>query len=147
MQHLKSIHMGTNCALLLADLLLHSYEADFVKQLLRKGVKKLAQSFNYTFRYIDDVLSLNNKTFSNFSHLIYPVELVVKDTIDSPNSAFYLDLYLEHDIHGTLATNLYDKRDGFNLPVVNFLDSNIPSSPANGVYMSQLIRYSRTCNS
>jgi len=34
-------------------------------------------------------------------------------------------------------------------PIVNypFLDSNIPSSPAYGVFMSQLIRYSRTCNS
>jgi len=28
-----------------------------------------------------------------------------------------------------------------------FLDTNIPSSPVYGVYMSQLIRYSRTCNS
>jgi len=68
----------------------------------------------------------------------------VKDTTDSPNSASYLDLYLEHDINGTLTTKLYDKRDEFNSP---FLDSNIPSSPAYGVYMSQLIRYSRTCNS
>jgi len=50
--------MGTNCAPLLADLALHSYEAKFVQELLRKGKKKLAQSFNYTFRYIDDVLSL-----------------------------------------------------------------------------------------
>jgi len=44
-------------------------------------------TFNYTIRYIDDVLSLNNKNFSNFLHLIYAVELVVKDTNDSPNSA------------------------------------------------------------
>jgi len=65
------------------------------------GEKKLAQSFNYTFRYVDDVLSLNNKTFSNILHLIYPVELVVKDTTGSPTSASYLDLYLEHDINGT----------------------------------------------
>jgi len=42
--------------------------------LLRKGENKLAQPFNYTFRYIDDVLSLNNKNFRNFLHLIYPVE-------------------------------------------------------------------------
>jgi len=62
------------------------------------------------FRYIDDVLSLNNKDFSNFLHLIYPVELVFKDTTDSPNSAPYLDLYLEHDINGTLTTKLYVKR-------------------------------------
>jgi len=51
------------------------------------------------------------------------------------NSASYLDLYLEHDINGTLTTKLYDKRDDFNFPIVNypFLDSNIPSSPAYGV--------------
>jgi len=77
------------------------------------------------------------------------VELVVKDTTDSPNSASYLDLYLEHNINGTLTTKLYDKRDDFNFPIVNypFLESNIPSHPAYGVYTSQLIRYSRTCNS
>jgi len=65
------IPMGTNCAPLLADLFLHSYEAEFDQELLRKGEKKLAQSFNYTFRYTDDALSLNNKNFSNFLHLIY----------------------------------------------------------------------------
>jgi len=68
---------------------------------------------------------------------------------DSPNSTSYLDLYLEHDINGTLTTKYYDKRDYCIFPIVNypFLDSNIPSSPAYGVYMSQLIRYLRTCNS
>jgi hypothetical protein len=36
---------------------------------------------------------------------------------------------------------LYDKRDDFNFPTVNFpfLCSNIPTAPAYGVYMSQLI--------
>jgi len=76
------------------------------------------------------------------------VELVVKDTADSPNSASYLNLYLEDHINGTLTTKLYDKRDDFNFPTnYPFLDSNILSSPAYDVYMSQLIRYSRTCNS
>jgi len=99
-QQTVGITMGTNCVPLLADLFLHSYEAEFVQVRLRKGENKLAQSCNYTFRYIDDVLSLNNKNFSNFLHLIYPVDLVVKDTTDSPKSASYLDLYLEHDING-----------------------------------------------
>jgi hypothetical protein len=40
--------MGTNCAPLLADLFLNSYEADFIKGLLRKNEKKLARSFNFT---------------------------------------------------------------------------------------------------
>ena len=37
----------------------------------------------------------------------------------------------------------------FNYEIINypFLSSNIPSSPAYGVYISQLLRYSRACNS
>jgi len=44
--------MGANCAPLLASLFLHSYEAEFVQELLRKEENKLAQFFNYTVRYI-----------------------------------------------------------------------------------------------
>ena len=38
--------------------------------------------------------------------------------------------------------------DDFNFLIVNFpfLSSNIPSAPAYGVYVSQLIRYARTCS-
>jgi len=83
-QQTVGIPMVTNCAPLLADLFLYSYEAEFVQELKRsKGEKKLTQSFNNTFCYIDDVLSLNNKNFSNLLHLICPVGLVVKDTTDS----------------------------------------------------------------
>jgi hypothetical protein len=46
--------MGTNCAPPITDLLLYSYEADFIQGLLKENEKKLAQSFNYTFRYIDE---------------------------------------------------------------------------------------------
>jgi len=37
----------------------------FVQELLPKGEKKLAQYFNCTFRYIDDVLMPNRKNFNN----------------------------------------------------------------------------------
>ena len=45
--------------------------------------------------------------------------------------------------NGKLITRLYGKRDDFNFPVVSFpfLNSNIPSAPAYGVYVSQLVRY------
>ena len=48
-----------------------------------------------------------------------------------------------------LRTQLYDKRDDFNFPIVNFpyIWSNIPAAPAYGVCISQLIRYSRACGS
>ena len=147
-QQTIGIPMGTNCAPLLADLFLYSYEAEFIQSLRKKGEKSLARSFNFTYRYIDDVLSLNNSKFSEYLDRIYPDELEIKDTTDSLNSAAYLDLYLEHDNKGNLCTKLYDKRDDFNFPIVNFpiLSSNIPASPAYGVYVSQLIRYARACS-
>ena len=48
-----------------------------------------------------------------------------------------------------LSTKLYDKRDDLNFRIVNFpyFCSNIPESPPNGVYISQLIRYTRACSS
>ena len=112
------------------------------------GNKDLVKSFNFTFRYIDDVLSLNNRYFIDHVDRIYPVELEIKDTTDSSTSAAYLDLYLQRNLHGQLTTKLYDKRDDFNFPIVNFpfLDSNPPASPTYGVFMSQLIRYSRACS-
>ena len=137
-QQTVSIPMGTNCAPLLADLFLYSYEADFIQGLLKKNEKKLARSFYFTFRYVDDVLSLNNSRFGDFVDRIYPIELEIKDTTDTDRSASYLDLYLEIDSEGWLRTKLYDKRDDFNFPIVNFpfICSNIPAAPAYGVYIS-----------
>ena len=146
-QQTVGIPIKTNCAPLLADLFLYYYEADFMQELLRKKDKKLAISFNSTFRYIDDVLSLNNSKFGDYVERIYPIELEIKDTTDTVKSASYLDLHLEIDNEGRLKTKLYDKRDDFSFPIVNFpfLSSNIPAAPAYGVYISQLIRYSRAC--
>ena len=52
------IPMGSNCAPLLTDVFLYTYETDFIQGLL-KNEKKLNRSFNFRFRYKDDVLSLN----------------------------------------------------------------------------------------
>ena len=59
-QQTVSIPMGTNCAPLLADLLLYSYKADVMEGLLKENERKIVGSFNFMFRYIDDVLSLSN---------------------------------------------------------------------------------------
>ena len=58
-------------------------------------------------------------------------------------------LLLSIESDGQLRTSLYDKRDDFNFHITNFpfLSSNIPSSPAYGVFISQLIRYARACSS
>jgi hypothetical protein len=65
--------MGTNCVPLLGDLFLYPYKAYVNQRLLKKNEQKLSWSFNFTFRYIDDVLSL--KTFCYFVDRIYPIEI------------------------------------------------------------------------
>jgi hypothetical protein len=58
-----------------------SYEADFILGLLKKNEKKLARSFNFTFRYIDDVVSLNNSMLGDFVVPIYNQKLEHIDDI------------------------------------------------------------------
>ena len=78
--------MGTNCAPLLANIFLYSYEAEFIQSLLSTGRKQLAFRFN---------LSINNPKFENFLGQMYPDELEMKEPIESNTSASYnLDLLL-----------------------------------------------------
>ena len=134
-QQIIGIPMGTKCAPLLADIFLYSHEAEFKQSLLSAGKKRLASQFNFTYRYIDDVLSINNPNFENYLGQMYPPELEIKDTTESNTSTSYLDLLLSIGRDGQLRTSLYDKRDDFNFHITNFpfLSSNIPSSPAYGV--------------
>jgi hypothetical protein len=101
-QQTVGINMDTNCPPLLADLFLYSYETDFIQGLLKKNEKKLTRSFNFTFRYIDDVLSLNNYIFDNFVDCIFPIVVEIKDVTDTDKSASYLE-------KGRLRTKFYDK--------------------------------------
>ena len=62
-------------------------------------------------------------------------------------SVSYLDFQLSIGRGGLIRVSLYDKRDDFHITNFPFLSSNIPSSPAYGVFISQHIRYARTCSS
>jgi hypothetical protein len=42
-----------------------------------------ARAFNFPYRYIDDVLSINNPRITEFLPLIYPPELEIKETSDT----------------------------------------------------------------
>jgi hypothetical protein len=59
----------------------------------KKNEKKLALSFNFTFRYIDDVLLLNNSRLGDFVDRIYPNELEIKDTTDTDSRLLYTLTY------------------------------------------------------
>ena len=105
------------CAPFLADIFLYSYKAEFIQSLLSTAKKKLAYQFNFTYRYIDDVFSINNQDSENYMGQMYPAELEIKDTTESNTSASYFDLLLSIASDCQLRTSLYDKRDDFNLSV------------------------------
>jgi hypothetical protein len=122
--------------------------------LLKKNEKKkLARSVNFTFRYIDDVRSLNNSRFVDSVDRIYRIELEIKNITYADRSASYLDLHLEINSEGRLRTKHYDKRDDFDFPIVNFpfICSNIPVAPVYGVLLyssvDTLFQSSRACGS
>jgi hypothetical protein len=92
-QQSVGILMGTNCAPLLPELFLYSYEAEFVQKLLRdkntpNPPKTLALSFIHSYWFIDGVLSISNHNFHKYVHLIYPDELD-RNTTESEKSAPY----------------------------------------------------------
>ena len=140
----QTIHipMGTNSAALIADLFVYWYEVRFLQSLLKAGKKHLAQQFNFTYRYIDDVLSLKNTNFVEYLEFIYPRELEIKETIETAASS-YLDCYLYID-NGKLTTRLYDKRGSCNFPIVNL--PFLRSMHQHTAFTFQLIRYARACS-
>ncbi|MGH5019796.1 hypothetical protein ACRFGX_28735, partial [Klebsiella pneumoniae] len=64
----------------------------------------------------------------------------------SKEQASFLDLNLSIE-NGIVTTKIYDKRDDFDFRIVNFpfLDGDVPRTTSYGVYISQLVRFSRAC--
>ena len=136
------IPMGTNCAPLVADFFHFCYERDFMKSLTKEKRYDLIDAFNYTSRYLDDLLNIDNIHFEHMFHRIYPTELQLNKANASGTEAAFLDLNLS--IHNEIvSTKIYDKRDDFHFDIVHFpfLDGDVPQRPSYGVY--QLIRFAR----
>ena len=78
---------------------------------------------------------------------IYPTELHLNKAntpVDKETSFFDLNKkVIGSDVH----TSVYDKRDDFGFPIVNFpwLSGDIPRLPSYGVNISQLVRFARCC--
>ena len=140
--------MGTNCAPLVADLFLYCYERDFMLGLKLGSQADIISAFNDTSRYLDDIFNIDNPFFDSFIPSIYPKELKLNKANVSDVSAAFLDLDLSVN-NGTVSSKIYDKRDDFSFDIVNFpnLSGDVPRSTSYGVYISQLIRFSRACTS
>ena len=103
------ISIGAKFIPLLAQLFLYSYEADFIQGLLKENENKLGRSFNFKFRYIYNVLSLNSYTLGDVVDRIYPIELEIKDITATAMSVSYLDQHIEIDSEAQLRITIYEK--------------------------------------
>ena len=86
--------MGTNCALLLADLFLFCYERDFMMSLSVGNQSEIIEAFNWTSRYLDDLLNIDNTYFDDLISQIYPSELQLRSLLTPdpyffPNNKFF----------------------------------------------------------
>ena len=140
--------MGTDCAPFLANLFLFAYEYKWLtKKFEAKDFDDL-KKFNLCFRYIDDLLCINNDQLMDEAMTdIYPDELKLTSD-DAVKQCHYLDLDLDIR-NGQIHSKLFDKRDAFGFSIVNYpdLSGNIPAKQSYGVFVSQLIRYGRCCMS
>jgi hypothetical protein len=74
-----------------------------------------------------------------FNKMLVSSETVLKDK---------MKWFFNNDTNGQPSIRRYDKGDDYNFAIINcpHLDSNIPTAPAYGVYISQLVRYARACS-
>ena len=108
----------------------------------------LIDMFNDISRYLDDTFTIDNPEFEKYIPDIYPAELQLNKANTSDKEASFSDLNIKvigSDIH----TSVYDKRDDFGFPIVNFpwLSGDVPRLPSYGIYISQLVRFARCCTS
>ena len=110
----------------------YSYQVDII------------ETFNSTFRYLDDLLNIDNPYFERFVSKIYPSDLQLNKANRSESKAPFLDLYLSIS-NGFVSSKIYVKRGDFDFDIGNFpfLDWDIPRAPSYGVYIYQLIRFAR----
>jgi hypothetical protein len=114
------IPMGTDCAPYLANLFLYSYEFEFMNSTLKLKDFSTLHKFNHCFRYIDDLLTVNNDMqMKDFKTRIYPPELDLNCEDKSDQEVNYLDLNLTIK-DKAIEYKLFDKRDKFNFSIVNF---------------------------
>ena len=85
------IPKGTNCAPLVADLFLFSYERDLILSLSEDNKSGVIAAFNSTSRYLDDLLNIDNNFFDSMFNRTYPSELQLNKANVPDAEALFLD--------------------------------------------------------
>ena len=90
------IPIGLDSGQDIANLLLYSYEADYVEKTSKQDMI-LARKFNLCSRYIDDLFVGNFPNFKEHIYKIYPRELDIKPESKNIKEVAYLDLRIKSE--------------------------------------------------
>ena len=93
--------MGTNCTLLLDDLVVFPYENDLLHNMITSGHRKVVWSFNLCNRYIDDLIICNNKKLWEYAKEINAFHLNVEQVISQTTLEITLRFKI-YDLRSTL---------------------------------------------
>ena len=138
------IPIGSDPAPFFANLFLYVYESRFITNLMKVD-RNRALKFRHIFRFIDDLIVLNDEGefMKSFSE-IYPEEMELKRENKSDTSASYLEMAMAIEDR-QISTNLYDKRDAFGFSVVRlpYKCSNIPSKMFYSTISAEILRIAK----
>ena len=90
-RQIVGIPMGTNCAPLVADLILFCYERDFILSQSDDTQSEVIEAFISTSWYLDDLLNIDNNLFDIMVNHIYLSELQLNKANVSDTEASFLD--------------------------------------------------------
>ena len=136
------IPMGTDCAPFLANLYLFALEYKYLDGLHKKKDHKKLLEFRHCFRYIDDLLTINNSIASDFDFsCIYPSELILERTNRTDYRTEFLDLSIVVNDRKFILS-IYDKTDDFDFSVVKYphLSGNTHFKRSHGLISGILLR-------
>ena len=128
--------------------ILYCYQRDFMFDLHKSKHVDIIDMFNDTSWYLDYIFTIRKPEFEKRIPDIYPPELKLNKANTSDKETSFLDLNIKvfgREIH----TSVYDKRDDFGFPIVNcpWLSGDVPRLPSYGIYILQLVRFTRCCTS
>ena len=83
--------MGINCVPFVADLFLFCYDRHYMLSLSDDYQSDVIEAFNSSFRYLDDLLNIDNNFFDSMFNHIYPSELQLNKANVSDTEASFLD--------------------------------------------------------
>ena len=122
---------------------LHFYES----KILLRNHEPGRDRFKFTYRFIDYLLSINNRNIIHDVRSIYPRFLEITNTNgDNFRNSTFLDIDIKI-VNNKFITKVYAKRREFNFDILGlpaFL-SNIPNNMTYGIISSQFSRFANIC--